>query len=179
MSLDALPFGIAHHMALVPLLWLAVRHERRIAWWWIAGVFAVSWIADSLAHVVSPILISAVYPVSQAAIVGAVLLERERARTFLLGLAALSALAVLPLGLPAAGVVIRTLTWGSIAILALFRSDMDRLRPAWLTSFGGGLLAWLGYMTLPSWGTWGVYQSIRALGIGMFCWAQWEQPARV
>jgi hypothetical protein len=46
-----------------------------------------------------------------------------------------------------------------------------------LITFGLGWLAWLGYNMLPAWSTWGVYQSVRACGLGVFCWA--TAPHRV
>jgi hypothetical protein len=165
----------AHQMALGPLLWLAALRARGTvvgtAWWWLAGAFFVSWLADTGAHVVDPWLMSLVYPVSQAAIVGAVLLEREDAVLFVLALALVGILAVLWRGVGTPDVLVHTVAWGSIACVAFDRDALGNLRLALIIAFGFGLVAWLGYTITPGYQTWLCYQGVRALGIGTFCWA--------
>jgi hypothetical protein len=137
-----------------------------------AGAFFVSWIADActLAGVDSH-LVSLVYPVSQAALVGAVLLDREEAAIFVAGLVSIGVVAVLWKGVGTPDVLVHTVAWASIAIVALDRAALGKLRLALLVAFGFGWLAWLGYTLSPGWPTWLAYQGVRALGIGTFCWA--------
>ena len=162
-------------MALVPLAWLglltAAGQSRDAAWWWLAGAFAVSWVADTAAHWADPARVSLVYPVTQTALVGAVLLERRAA-----GL--LTALLV-TVGLVAAwigglDVLLRTVAWGAIVGIVWDRPALGRLRVALLVSFGLGLVAWWGYAVAPGWTSWGVYQSVRAAGLLLFCWAAYQ-----
>jgi hypothetical protein len=169
-------FYVAYALGVVPfawLAWLAARGERRdIAWWWLAGAFFVSFIADSFALAgVEPWLMSLVYPVSQAAIVGAVLLDREDAVLFVLALGLIGFLAVLWKGVGTPDVLVHTVAWASIAIIALDREALGKLRLALLVAFGFGWLAWLGYTLSLGWPTWLAYQGVRAIGIGTFCWA--------
>jgi hypothetical protein len=169
-------FYVAYVVGAVPLAWLAMLATRGrrcdVAWWWLAGAFFVSFIADSFALAgVEPWLMSLVYPVSQAAIVGAVLLDREEAVIFVAALMAIGVVAVLWLGVGTPDVLVHTVAWASIAIVALDRESLGRLRLALLVSFGFGWLAWIGYTISPSWPTWLCYQGVRALGAWCFCWA--------
>jgi hypothetical protein len=169
-------FYAAWTLGLIPFAWLAVlavrREFRDVAWWWIAGAFFVSWIADAFALAgVNPWLMSLVYPVSQAALVGAVLLDREDAVMFVIALVIVAILAVLWKGVGTPDVLVRTVAWASVAIIALDRVALGRLRLALLVSFGFGWLAWIGYTLAPGWLSWSCYQMVRALGIGTFCWA--------
>jgi hypothetical protein len=148
------------------------RQRRDAAWYWLAGAFFVSWIADSFALAgIEPWLMSLVYPVSQAAIVGAVLLEREDAALFVLALVIVGILAVLWKGVGTPDVLVHTVAWGSIVCVAFDRDALGKLRLALIVAFGFGLVAWLGYTLTPGWPSWLAYQGVRALGIGTFCWA--------
>lgn len=176
MPLDQLPFGVAHHMALVPLVWLLVLHARGnardVAWWWLGAAYAVSWLADTAAHVVSPWLVSAVYPVTQAGIVGAVLLDRRRASLYASVLVLIGVAAVLsPHSLTGPDLILRSVAWGAVAYLALHRPELGRLSVALFASFGVTLVAWWGYAFLPGWATWSTYQTARLVGIALFCYA--------
>src|SRR5947208_264158 len=106
---------IAHQMSLLPLLWLALLHARGVhrdaAWWWIAGAFGVSWLADTAAHWVSPWMVSAVYPVSQSAIIGAVLLGRRDAMAFLGALVCMALLSLFWEGVNGPMILLRTVAW--------------------------------------------------------------------
>lgn len=179
--MDALPFGIAHHMALIPLAWLAglrARGRRRdAAWWWLAGAFAVSWLADTAAHWVDPWLIGLVYPVSQSALVAAVLLDRREAAKLLAVLLLIGVGAALWHGVQGPDVLLRTVAWGAIAGIAFDRWELGRLRMSLLVTFGLGLIAWMGYAIWPGWTSWLVYQGARAFGIGLFCWAAFRPVA--
>lgn len=158
---------VTHHMALIPLVWCLARKERRAEWWWIAAAFGISWVADTLAHFLDPWLVSAVYPVSQAAIIGAVLLSRDDAKVFLV---ALVAVALFSLRFPRPDLILHTVAWLSI-VGVVWSLPIGRLRIALLVAFGLGWVAWLSFVLSPTWATWGAYQSVRALGLGMFCWA--------
>ena len=71
--------------------------------------------------------------------------------------------------------LLRTVAWlGIVAIV--WRLPVPRLWLALGTTFGLGWVAWLGYVLSPGWPSWGVYQGVRAVGIGLFCWAAVGQP---
>lgn len=176
MSLDVLPFGVAHYMALAPLFWLACLWAwgelRDRSLWWLAGVFAVSWLADTASHWVDPKLISAVYPVSQAAIVSAVLLKRDDALNFLLLVAGIgvASLVIQELRQPN---VLRAAAWGGIVGIVL-PLPLGKLRASLLVAFGAGLATWIIYAAVPGWTTWGMYQVTRLMSILLFCWAAYD-----
>lgn len=161
-------------MALVPLVWLGGLHwrghRRGTEWWWLAGVFAVSWFADTAAHWVNPDLVGNVYPVSQAALVGFVFLTRRDAMRLLAVLLVVGLLAVLWRGPLGVDVMLRTVAWGAVAGIVYDR-PIGRLRIALLVAFGLGLVTWYGYALWPGWWSYGVYQATRAGGIALFCWA--------
>lgn len=177
-------FYAVWQIGLVPLACLAVlamrRQRRDAAWWYLAGAFFVSWIADAFALAgVEPWLMSLVYPVSQAALVGAVLLERRQAMAFVGALVTVGLVAVLWLGVDQPDVLVRTVAWLGVALIAYERDALGRLRMALLVAFGVGWLAWAGYAVRPSWSTWLAYQGVRALGVGTFCWAAWKPTPRL
>lgn len=161
-------------MALIPLLWLVLTQTREPTWWWLGASFALSWLADTLAHAIDPGFVSAIYPVGQAMIVGALLLERPDARRFVIAIA-LAGIAAIAVEGFAPSRFLRTVAWLSLAALA-FELPKTPLRVLLLTAFGAGWLAWLGYTIVPGWVTWGVYQIVRAMSIAMFCWAS-RSPA--
>jgi hypothetical protein len=174
---------IAHQMALVPFLWLAALRARgaRVdaAWFWLAGAFFVSWLADSGAHFVDPWLMSLVYPVSQAALVVAVLLERREALLFVGALVAVGVVAVAWQGVGAPDVLVHTVAWLGVALVVYDRDALGRLRLALLVSFGVCWLVWLCYTVWPGWTAWLAYQCVRALGIACFCWAASKPTPRL
>lgn len=160
-------------MALLPLVWLVglwmLGHRRDPSLWWLAGAFLVSWLADTAAHWADPRLISAVYPVSQAAIVAAVLLNRDDALTFLFFVVAVGVLSIVFQELQQPN-VLRSAAWAAICGI-VYPLPLGKLRTALLTTFGVGLAAWIVYAAEPGWPTWILYQLVRASGIGLFCWA--------
>lgn len=162
-------------MGLIPLLWLAwlhLRGERRdVAWWWLAGVFAVSWIADMAALWFDPWTASKVYPVSQAAIVGLVFLSRREALLLIVTLGLVGIGDVLLVGVGDFDLMLRTVAWLSVVGIVYPLRQLERLRIYLLTGFGLGWVAWLGYSINPGWGTWICYQLVRLIAIAMFCWA--------
>lgn len=173
MTLARVVSEVAAEMGLVPLAWLVwLRLRGRspgLAWWWLAAAFFVSWLADTAALWVNPDLVGNLYPVTQAALVGAVLLDRLEAAEFAFALFVVALVAVFwrgPLGID---VFLRTVAWGSVAVLAWQYHALWRLRDALLVSFGVGLVAWWWYALAPGWLTWGFYQVVRAVGIALFC----------
>lgn len=166
-------------MALVPLLWLAVLAyhgaRRPVVWWAFAIVLGLSWVADTLAHWVDPWLVSTAYPLAQALVLAAVLLPPPALWrvTAIMLVAGVIAWALQGVGRP--DVFTRTVAWMGILVMAWPHRALQR--PA-LTTFGLGWLAWVAYSIVPDWTTWGLYQGVRALGIGVFCWATAPQLAR-
>jgi len=162
-------FEVAHTLGLVPLAWLALRREHRLQWWALAGAFAISWLADTLAHGVDPWFVNALYPVSQAGLVAVVLLPRRDAK-LAIGVLVVAALLVLWLeGIQGPDVLLETVSAG-VVVGSVWRHP--QFRGSFATAFGGGWLAWMGYLLAPGLATWGLYQTVRALGVGWFCWAQ-------
>lgn len=170
-------------MSLVPLFWLAWLHWRKrepgLAWWWLAGAFAVSWLADTGALWLSPWLVGAVYPVSQAAIIGAVLLSRSEAIELTIALVLIGILDVYANGITGPDILLRVTAWGAVTGILVPLRQLGRLRAALLVYFGVGLLAWMYYVIEPAWLSWSLYQIVRAIGIAMFCWAAMRPQPRL
>lgn len=164
-------------MGLVPLAWLAWRTWREteapdLAYWWLAGAFAVSWVADSAAHVASPWAVSLLYPITQAALVGFVLLDTDRERVGLvLTLAAVAIVAVAWRGVEQPDVLLHTAAWLSVAGIVVDRRYLGRMRVALLVYFGVGCACWWAYVIAPGWTSWSALQLSRALGLALFCYA--------
>jgi hypothetical protein len=170
-------------MAVLPLLVLIViwARDRYVVSeaWWLAAAFLVSWLADWPAHFgVDPWLVSTAYPLLQAGIVVSLLATRREASLVLVALTVVGLWSVARTDGTGPDVALRMVGWGAIVVLA-FRQHGFPLRWPLLLYFGGSLLGWLGYVSAPSWSTWGAYQLARAVGIGMFCWAVWPRKATV
>ena len=178
---SASAFEVAHAVGAVPiavLVALRVRGVRRAsAWWILAAAFAVSFVADSLAHWVSPPLISQVYPVTQAGLFALVLAPASVAVP-VVGLALAAAGASITWR-EAAGLdlLLHAVAWGSTALLAWRYVVPGALRTALLVGFGGGLVAWAGFVLDPGWFWWLAYQVTRALAAGWFAVAVWQARA--
>lgn len=169
---------LAASLGIVPLAWLiGLRlRGRRVGaeWWWLALAFAVSFAADIVAFFLAPPhrwLVSATYPLSQAAIVGLVFLLRRDAEKLLVALLVVGTVAVLWLAVTGPDVFFRTVAWGAVVGIVVDRYALGKLRAALLIYFGLGLLAWWAYALRPGWPSWGIYQSVRAVGIALFCTA--------
>lgn len=160
-------------MALIPLLWLialAFQGERRsVLWWGFAGTLACSWLADTAAHFVNPWYASAMYPVLQILLLGSLLLTARRWLLLVAGFSLATTLDIALWGLNHRELFLHTLAW--FGMVALVWPHPSRFRTAVVMAFGIGWLGWIGYMLSPSWTTWGIYQSVRALSLGIFCWA--------
>lgn len=163
-------FELAHHMALLPAATLAVRRSRNGALWWLAGVFLVAWLADWGKHLgINPLLVSWVYPISQAGIVLAVFLPRRIAFSGLVAVTILGILALLWQGDRGPDLLLRAGAWGAIIATVAPRRDLGLLRISLLIYFGLGLAAWAGYTGAPGWTSWRIYQVVRLAGIILFC----------
>jgi len=166
---------VAHQMGLVPVLWLAWLHfrgkPRGAEWWWLAGAFFVSWLADTASHWTGHPLVGMVYPVLQAGLVGAVLLYRKDAIVFVVLLMVAGIADVLVNGILPHDVFLRTVAWLSVVGIVYPLKQLGQLRASLLLYFGCGWLAWMWYAVDPGWYSWGWYQFIRFSGILAFCWA--------
>src|SRR4051812_12337937 len=112
---------VAHQMALVPLVWLALRRLRGnqvdAAWWWLAAAFAVSWVADGVSGLLperNRWIVSLVYPIVQTAIVAIVLIAREYAILFVGTLVAAATASALWMGVDGPDAVFRSVAWLAI-----------------------------------------------------------------
>lgn len=112
-----------------------------------------------------------VYPVSQAAIVGAVFLKRRDAIELVIALVVIGSIDALWLQAAGPDIMLRTAAWLSIVGIVYPLWQLGRLRTALLVSFGLGWVAWLLYAVRPGWVGYLLYQSVRLLGIAWFCWA--------
>lgn len=162
-------------MALLPLLWLGwLKFRKRdpgVAWWWLVGVFVVSWLADTAAFWVDPWVIGAVYPVSQAALIGAVFLPRRDAVLLIVVLAVVGIVDLLWHGVAGPDILLRVTAWGAATAIVYHLPQLGRLRIALIVYLGGSLLAWMLYNIWPGWRSYLIYQTIRLAGILLFCWA--------
>jgi hypothetical protein len=165
----------ASEMALIPLAWLVVltirKRPRDVAWWWLALALAVSWVADTAALWVDPWFIGLVYPVTQAALVAAVFLDRLDAARFVVALVVVGVTDALWHGVEGPDLLLRTVAWGAVTGIVWERPALGRLRTALLVAFGLALLCWWGYAIAPGWWSWGAYQLARLAGILLFCFA--------
>jgi hypothetical protein len=165
-------------MGLVPILWLGVLAyygQRRSPLWWALGItLSISWVADTAAHWVDPWLVSALYPIAQTLVMGIVLIPAARLSRFLGAVALTTGLALLFAGTRHPEMLIHTICWTGILVLAW---PYGEIRGPTILAFGVGWLAWVVFANAPTFATWGVYQGIRAFGLGVFCWA--SAPTRV
>ena len=166
-------------MSLLPLLWLGILahhgQHRSVVWWALAIVLGVSWLADTVAHWIDPWLVGMTYPLVQALVLACVLLPTPALWRFALVVLAMGGGALLFGRVGHPDVLARTVAWSGLLVIAWPRREL-RLPVA--MTFGLGWLGWVAYSVAPGWATWGTYQSIRAIGLGTFCWATSPQPAR-
>jgi hypothetical protein len=165
----------SHLVGILPLAWLVVLalvgQDRSARVWWIATGYGVSYLADSVAHSHPALadLVGNTYPIMQAALIaGALVSPKESA--FVLGTFVWAGLLSL-VWASNVDVLLRTVAWGTVAGLTLLRPIERKLGLALVVTFGAGLLAWYWYAANPSWTSYGVYQSERAIGTALFCWA--------
>ena len=179
------PGNVAQWLALIPLAWLAILYLRGLrpgtAWWLLAGAFAVSWLADEWARHLPKderYLASLVYPVSQTALIGAVLLPKRIYAWILLGALVLVGLVAAWLNEPQRpDMLLRTFAWFAVLAVILFRPELPRaLRGSLFSYFGVGWVAWaafVGYQhegEIATW-IWYLYHLSRLFGLLLFCQA--------
>ena len=168
-------FGYAAaFVGLVPFLAVLARRPKGSAWWWLAAAFGVSFVADMGALALGHPLLSQVYPVAQSGIFALVLAPASVAVP-VIGLA-LAAAGASVTWRDAAGLdfLLHAVAWGSTAVLAWRYVMPGALRTALLVGFGGGLVAWAGFVLEPGWFWWLAYQVTRALAAGWFAVAVWQ-----
>lgn len=172
---------IARWAGLAPLGWLLALHvagrTRTVSVWWLASGFAVSWVADSIVLALprdhpAGWMISAIYPATQASIMGAAIIyRRERAVLFAILAHAAACASILLHGVEGPEYASRILAWGTIAVVAWNFWQLGTLRLALLVYFGAGLLAWIVHTEWLIVATWYPYQLARVVGIALFCLA--------
>lgn len=173
-------FELAHALGLVPLLWLvglrARGKQRDAAFWWVAIAFGVSFLADTVAHWITPSVVGNVYTLLQASLIGLVLLDRGEAVAFA-GLLLAASLMVAGIDPGGRDLILSTAAWLGVAVIAYrIRSPFRR---SLLATFGGGWVAWCWYAADPGWASWLAYQGTRAVGTGLFCWAAYRPRVRL
>jgi len=161
-------------MGFLPVLWVTLRRDRRLEWWWLALAFSVSGLADLASYgphpLVAPWIAATVYPILQVGMIGAVLVSRPEAELLMLALIGAGLLGLWVEGI-GPSLLLETVADGAVVGLVWPRRDLGKLRGALLVGFGGGWLAWVGYLFVPGLAMWGVYQGVRVAGLGLFCWA--------
>lgn len=171
-------FDAAALMGAVPLLWLTLRYwiGRRVEGeaWSLAAALAVSVVADVVirAHPAWQWVVSPVYLVSQAALMVGALLPGLLAWPMLVLLVAAGEAAILFGVGQGPDVFLHTVAFGLVLGAAWIQSS--RYRWALSAYFGAGLLSWWWYAGHPAWASWVAFQSCRALGVILFCWASVE-----
>jgi hypothetical protein len=177
-------------MSLLPVAWLAIRrawgHRLDASWWWIAGAFGISWLADVTSeHLPNEYrwAISLAYPVSQTALIGRVFMPRRFALVFLASLVTLGIIAAVWNGASEPDLMLRSVAWLSIVAMVWLVEMPTRLRVCLLVYFGLGLAAWMAHLRWVQWArahpllvhgpapTMYVYQAVRLVGLLLFCWA--------
>jgi hypothetical protein len=172
---------VVWQFALIPLAFLAVLRAlgRRIneALWWMAGAFALSWVADAPVDHIPKLyhwVPSAVYPVSQSAIFGRALLLKVRYEMILLGvLTAVGLIAGLWTGAKGPDILLHTVAYLAVCVVVADRPEIPaRLQISLFVYFGLGWVAWLvhaRFLIVPT--TYYPYQFVRFAGLLLFCWA--------
>lgn len=161
-------------LELTPLLCLCILaffgKDRDIIWWLLACVFAVSWLADTctLYKIADQWVISLVYPILQASIVGVALLEQRETNQLLWVLMASSVIVGTWHDVFGPDILLRTVCWGSIAGITWSRTS-KKLAASFLISFGGGLLCWFVLIFFQNLHAGLVYKTVFTAGLIYFC----------
>lgn len=116
-------------------------------------------------------MISAVYPLSQAAIVGLVFLPRRDVLTLIVVLGVVGFASLAWQGVADSNTLLRTVAWGASVGIVWPLHQLGRLRTALLVSFGAAWFAWMYYLADPGWPSYLTYQGVRLLGLLWFCWS--------
>jgi hypothetical protein len=167
-------------MGLLPLAVLVALYandrDRDAALWWIAGAFAISWLADVVADMM-PVedrwTVGLVYPIVQTTLIAAtLLLDRRHAVALLAALTAMGIVTVAWHGASGPDVLLRSVASLSVVVIAWRRWELPLpLRIALVMYFGLGWLAWLAYAARPGVATWYGYQASRLAGLLAYGWA--------
>lgn len=145
----------------VPLAWCASLRRIEPAWWWMAAAFGVSFVADALSLVVGHTVVSQVYPVAQAALFLAVLVERPAALYWIGGLLAVAGASLAyrlgeGLELP-----LHAVAWLAVAVTAVLSLRPSLLRNTLGAGFAALTLAWAWFYREPTFAAWGTFQAVR------------------
>lgn len=159
-------YGYASAMiGLVPLLWLAVLHargrRRGAAWWWMAGAFGVSFVADAAALVWGHPVISQAYPLLQAGLFAAVLVPRAWTSGIVGVFALASAVSLATRRGEGLDVLLHVVGWGGVSGLAWSRLPDGTLRITLALGFLALAWAWCAFVAWPTFVAWGVLQGVR------------------
>lgn len=170
--MHAWPFELAHALGAVPLLWLGwLRFRGQVrdaAFWWVAGGYFVSFLADTASHWTGHPLVSSTYPLLQAGLIAAAVFPPEDDWLYVWTLAGAGLASVWLTGVTGLEILLHTVAWLPLASAALSRRGVP-FRPALLLSFGLGWVAWLAYTGWPGWSTWILFQLTRVAGTTAFC----------
>lgn len=137
--------------------------------WWVAVTLALGFLADAVAFRGHTRLVSNLYPILIGSMLGAILLPARHAIAFsgLLTICAFGSLAYR--GGEGLDVLTRTVAFGGGTVMAWRTACSHKLRWALTVLFGGGTLAWYGYVLDPSWPTWLTLQGVRLVGTVWLC----------
>lgn len=166
---------VAHQIEIIPLIWLAVltfRGQRFGGeWWWLAGAFFVSWLADTASHWVGQPFVSMIYPVVQAGLIGGVLLYKSDAIKLVVLLILVGVADILWHGIIGTDILLRTVAWLAVVGIVYPFWQLGRLRTTLLVTFGIGWVTWMSFVIWPSTLSWAAYHLTWLAGILLFCWA--------
>lgn len=176
-GMSGLTIGLAaSSVGAVPLLAVLASRPRGSAWWWLAAAFAVSLVADVAALAFGHPLLSQVYPVAQSGLFALVLAPTAVAVPVVGVVLAAAGISVAWREAAGLDFLLHAVAWGSTAALAWHYLMPSAIRTALLVGFGGGVVAWTGFVLDPGWTWWLVYQSTRVLAAGWFAVAVWQSP---
>lgn len=163
------------------VLWAKGRHFDRL-WWIVAAVFGLSWLADTVAFALAPAhrwIPSLLYPMAQALLLCAVLLNAANFWRFAGLLTAFLGIALLAGSTHGPDDVLRTLAWVGGGLFTWDSPMPLALRQTLVVTFGLGAVAWVWHMTaLTAWPTWYVFQATQAAGVALFCVGAWRVRGR-
>lgn len=161
-------------LGLIPVAAVLAGRPRGSAWYWLAAAFAVSFGADMAGSSGHALVASQVYPVTQSAIFALVLAPARVAVPVIGGIVAVAAGSAAWRDAAGLDFALHAAAWGSVAVIAWRELTPGALRTALLVGFGGGLVAWAGFVLTPGWWWWLAYQGTRAIAAGWFVVAVWQ-----
>lgn len=168
---------LAAALGIVPFLAVALARPKGSAWWWLTAAFGVSFVADMASFVWPHPLASQVYPLLQGGLFALVLAPRPVAIGTIAAVALASAVSLGVRDAKGLDLLLHAVAWGSTGLLSYRYLMPGALRTALLVGFGGGLVAWTGFVLDPGWFWWFALQTTRSLAAGWFCVAAWQAKA--